>query len=585
MNNERLKPEDIEYVWTKYDPDHAQLTEYFILRYNVYREFDLDYYFKPEPTGWDRTKHTMFLLLVNKYTKKTVGGRRFIIREPGGENIVYIEANTRTRMKNMLPHLADTSQLHYVESGALCFHKSIRGVGADIEMYKQSFAWLQEIDADFVMSSPVPHNMPKIEKAALANGIKQIVWRDDLPSVEDGDGDPTMFMSFKTESELDLRASKQMKKTLLTAIFSHDFTEVSAEDFTNKFTEKTLTIGDLELVHSLINRSSYRGIDGVLKIGEGKNPIMLMTQLHGNEPAGLAAILYAIALFKAGLLEKPILAVLGNNLAAEQYFKKLDRKPQETRDVYRRGTGEDGFPLADMNRVPSNFRSESPKHSAAIKRWQELDHIADKSCGVIDIHSARGNMVCITDSSDDKMLKHSPIRNILVGLSEAIGSATETSTFKTILSEKENLQFLFGIEAGTHEDKNAFRISAEFIAALLYNLEATKLKPEQDDDGIFYNYKVGNKISFSDLEGSPKEDEEFSSVKQFEEMEAIQAEQILATGDKGTELRAKFAFSALFVTKSKDKFSDPAIGLYPTKDLSTKFCYPCEVSEMKIDFS
>ena len=207
MSTERLKVEDIEYVWREYSPESDLLKQYFTLRYNVYREFDLDYYFKPEPTGWDRTANSFFLLLVNKHNKQVVGGRRFIAHEPGADNLTYIEANTRTKMKDMLPHL-DTKQLRYVESGALCFAKVIRGIGADVPMYKMSFNKMREMEVDVMMSSPVPHNRPKVEAAAKANDIKQIVWRDDLPSIEDGDGDPTMFMSFQTQDELDLRVDK-----------------------------------------------------------------------------------------------------------------------------------------------------------------------------------------------------------------------------------------------------------------------------------------------------------------------------------------------------------------------------------------
>ena len=344
------------------------------------------------------------------------------------------------------------------------------------------------------------------------------------------------------------------------------------------------SLDDLKSIHKIVDSSNYKGVEAAMMIGQGDNPIMLMAQLHGNEPAGLAAISYVMELEKQGSLKRPILAVIGNNLAAKQYFESLDGTRQETRDIYRRGKDKDGKPLEDMNRVPDGFRCVDPTKSAATKRWQELDFLTNNVTGVIDIHSARGNMVCITDSSDDSMLKQSPIRNILVGLSEAIGSATETSTFKTVISQKDNLDFLFGIEAGTHEDENSYLISAQFIEALLYNLGASEVAPERKEDGVFYNYKVENKISFADLEGAPKPGEEFSTTKQFEEMEAIQKGQVVATGNQGTELKAKFDFSVLFITKSRDLFDDEAIGLYPTSDLNTKFCYPCEVEEIKLSF-
>lgn len=200
---EKLKLEDIDFQFIPYEPNHALLREYFQLRYEVYQSYNLTYYYKPESTRWDRKDYNMFLLLVDKNSGKVVGGRRFMIHEPNTKAMLYLEQNTHHNMDEMLTHL-DTDKLRYVESGALCFGPTIRGIGADKPMYNLSFNLMRDMNVDVMISSPVPTNRDKIERNAEENGIKQVVWRQDIVSIDDGDRDPTMFMSFKTEDELNL---------------------------------------------------------------------------------------------------------------------------------------------------------------------------------------------------------------------------------------------------------------------------------------------------------------------------------------------------------------------------------------------
>ena len=203
MSDKKLKLEDIEIVIRKYSDDSELLKQYFKLRYEVYHSYNLSYYYKPEATRWDRKDYNFFMLLLDKNTNKVMGGRRFMVHEPNTEDLLYLEINTHHTMQEALPHL-DTEQMRYVESGALCFDAPIRGIGAHIPMYKKSFDMMREMEVDFMISSPVPTNRQKIEESARENGIQQIVWRQDVISIEDGDNDPTMFMSFKTEDQLNL---------------------------------------------------------------------------------------------------------------------------------------------------------------------------------------------------------------------------------------------------------------------------------------------------------------------------------------------------------------------------------------------
>ena len=391
------------------------------------------------------------------------------------------------------------------------------------------------------------------------------------------------------------------KQELLNNILGNDFSNIeNGNELKEKFFAKNLTLSDLRKVHDFMSEQSEtidgREIPAATLLDASDEPyFILLSLLHGNEPAGLEGILYAFALESAGLLDKPILCVVGNNLASKQYFKVMETeadKPQQSRDYYRRGLDDNGEPLPDMNRFPANFRDVAPDTYHA-NRLQELDYIANYGQGVIDIHSARGNMVCITDSSDDSLLKHSSIKAILVGLTEAIGSATATATYKTVAGQKDNIKYQFGIEAGTHEDPNSYKIAGEWTCSMLYDLDITKVKPlASEDSGEFFEYRVKEKLNFSDLVASSEipEGEVFVTVKdgqeyQYDEMEEVQENQVVALSSPGgIELRAPYKFSGIFVTKSSKLFNDPAIGLYPvtTEELDTKFCYPCIVSKITL---
>jgi hypothetical protein len=103
----------------------------------------------------------------------------------------------------MLPHI-NTNNLLYAELGSLCFAEQIRGIGLLDEFYRESFKFLKDLDIDFIVSSPVKTNCKNLQNAALKNGIEQIVWRTDIRTIEDGDSDPTIFMSYKNANILPL---------------------------------------------------------------------------------------------------------------------------------------------------------------------------------------------------------------------------------------------------------------------------------------------------------------------------------------------------------------------------------------------
>ncbi|MDE3017122.1 MAG: hypothetical protein KGI29_09435 [Pseudomonadota bacterium] len=434
-------------------------------------------------------------------------------------------------------------------------------------------------------------------------------------------------------------------KTLLTNIFNHDFS--GGGDFTEQFFAHELTLADLRKACSVIC-GSYADIGGqaipaAIRIkGNGPGaPFAILAQLHGNEPAGLAGILLAMALSGAERLERDIIGIIGNPLAAAQYFDAWEKSPrlrQEKRDAYRCGLADDETLLPDMNRIPEDFLSR-PTGDPHIARAQELYHVGKHVMGIVDIHSARGNLVCVTDHKRAADLKCSPIRNILDGLAEAISAnaskAARVQTFKTILAPLPNIESHTGIEAGRHESTEAPRLASSFTLSLLHRLGIASAPPlEKKETGIFTRYCVQPRLTYADLkhndtlsandriylakacrkvENIPKNSDRVAVRKsngfyemqtileffvrpageleygicQYEEMEAIAKNQVVAVAvPSGTAFTAPFAFSGIFVSKSGTLYDkDPSVGPWPVAATAIdkiKFCYPCEVGEMKL---
>lgn len=438
---------------------------------------------------------------------------------------------------------------------------------------------------------------------------------------------------------------------LVEEIFQHDFTGCKNPlDFHRYFFDMALDLDDLSKVSEFIRSSSAtigdKTIPGALLVkgaAAREKPLCILAQLHGNEPAGLAGITLALALAQAGLLKGDVICVVGNTLAASQYFEALKAAPtarQETRDAYRCGLAADGSLLPDMNRIPVDFM-ERGADDFHIRRAQELYHIGQHICAILDIHSARGNMICITDHKHDSDLKFSPIRSVLTELADAISAhasgATAVKTLKTTLQPLPNIICQTGIEAGRHEEPYTFHIAASFALSLLYRLGFTEVIPlHAKDDGMFQRYAVKPRLTYGDLviDGtledndmvymvcpctSPdaipkhcdqivvrKKDGSYAlqtileyiinpsgtlvyAVYQYEEMVSIRKNQVVAVAlPSGALLKAPGDFAGIFFSKSAALYDkDPAVGPWPLPARAlktTKFCYPCAVSKMKIEF-
>lgn len=396
-------------------------------------------------------------------------------------------------------------------------------------------------------------------------------------------------------------------RDLLIDIFGHDFRDCTNDAFAKAFFDKPLSWAQLAKIHDYVLAQDSGGIPASVRIQSGvatdEKPFAILAMLHGNEPAGLGGIVMAMALAEMGALTRDVICALGNTLASSQYFEAYAKDPngrQESRDQYRCGVSEIGTLLPDMNRIPVDFLSRTPD-TAHILRAQQLHALALNVSGVSDLHSARGDMVCFTDFKHESDLRYSPLRRVLVGLSEAIGAyasaaAVSVQTFKTVLAPMQHIKSHTGIEAGRHEDPNAPMVAASFTLSLLYNLGITKVAPHYtDENGTFERFTVRPRITYADLVADKPigADEKIFMARetangivhsQYEEMEAVKKGQVMAVAEpSGTLLRAPFDFSGIFWSKAGALYDkDPSVGPWPftaDKLATTKICYPCDVSD------
>lgn len=308
---------------------------------------------------------------------------------------------------------------------------------------------------------------------------------------------------------------------LLKLFYDTDFSEYTGRPIfvlLDHFKSRRFSVDDLSRVFDFLQQQSVNVIDkkgkphsipAVFQVGKKNNnekPLMVMAGLHGNEVAGLASFLLLMALDQAGFLNKPVYAAAGSPYAISQYFsswKQDSTSPQYMRDSYRGGVNKNGGLLPDPNRVPADLMI-SKSNAEHIKRAKQLVYLAGNASGVIDLHTARGDMCCVTEYTDPKLLQYSPIRVFLTGLLEGIGNYNGSNiTLDEYLMRKYPDIPMIGIEAGTHEDPAAPLKASMFVFNMLPHFQCVlpeKLHDHLHDSGRFTEYKVRNRLSFANLE-------------------------------------------------------------------------------------
>ncbi len=108
----------------------------------------------------------------------------------------------------------------------------------------------------------------------------------------------------------------------LKKIYNHDFSKMSNPDvFCKIFFDKTLSLADLKIIHDYVQGNTINFAGKIIPAAiylKGTNsdnsqssanvsPFVILAQLHGNEPAGLAGIALAMALSDAGFLQNDVI--------------------------------------------------------------------------------------------------------------------------------------------------------------------------------------------------------------------------------------------------------------------------------------
>lgn len=290
-------------------------------------------------------------------------------------------------------------------------------------------------------------------------------------------------------------------------------TNPSLTDFQNK----KLTHQDIEKIwkNLTFSATTYKNsnnrescLSSCLSFGpESEKSSVILTMIHGNEAAGLAAIANCIFLEKSNLLKQKTYVILGNPIAALQYFshlKELPFMPTNTRDHFRSGVCVKSNILSDPNRV--NVKILEPDYIPPDRNQERMQEIlkflvAVKPNFLLDIHTQREGGAMITGCNDENLLKNSPISTICKGLLDSIGKHDSLVPFKLVaLKELPHLSYI-GIESGEHEKDESVEIAQKFSLTFLANIGACppELSENKKNKQRFTSVEVNSAIYFSDL--------------------------------------------------------------------------------------
>lgn len=276
---------------------------------------------------------------------------------------------------------------------------------------------------------------------------------------------------------------------------------------------KVPDLKNLKGVFETIKESEYDGVKGVMCFDSGvEGPTVGITICtHGNEPVGLATLWHFMSNELYNDMQKGrVFFVLNNLQATENYF---DATTEDEKYHAR-------FVDSNMNRLPESLEA-SLSNRYEILRAQELLPIwAEFNIG-LDLHSTSvpsEPMMLLRHGSGVELIKGFPIENVISGLSGVMQGNTAMDFYGT----KENHAHTVLIEAGSHEEEEAFRVGIACIDAALGNVGITS---NQVDDIIheYNHYKMCSSIMFPD--------ESYITSEIFPNFEFVSEGALLATGN------------------------------------------------------
>lgn len=208
---------NVHYHALRFDNNSPLLKEFFALRKEVYDREGMCYYPDGAPDDYDKsTDDNIFIVAIDKYTGKVIGGRRMLMHEPGTDTILHVEKNCvldpdkHKSVKQMLPHINDIKNKRYAELGSLFVDPKYRGNGTVNELYKLTALLMREQGIDFVISEVTPDNIRRFQNL-MSRYCKQVVCRVDLQAVGDNSFDSVWIVTSKSEKELPLLSKEMIK--------------------------------------------------------------------------------------------------------------------------------------------------------------------------------------------------------------------------------------------------------------------------------------------------------------------------------------------------------------------------------------
>lgn len=255
----------------------------------------------------------------------------------------------------------------------------------------------------------------------------------------------------------------------------------------------------------LLQKSSYKGVRGVLCIDSGKSgpTIGITVCTHGNEPVGLSVVNHLFSRMHIGkkLLYGKLLLVLNNMKAAEKSARFVD---------------------TDMNRLPPGVMRRKKRllyeHARAQKLypvWQEFD-IA------LDIHTTSQNappmIITVGGTRHSDLIKGFPIARILTDI-DRVQIGKPASAFYGRAQRCRTA----GIEAGQHTAAESRRVAIRCVEALLANSGVVQLGKRIALSNSFEEYRIFQSIVFPD--------DSYEMVKIFTNFKPVKAGRVLARGN------------------------------------------------------
>ena len=276
------------------------------------------------------------------------------------------------------------------------------------------------------------------------------------------------------------------------------------------------TIEQMQEVFETIAASTYRGVQGVLKIDssstDGGPTIGITTCTHGNEIAGLAPFVpYLKADRLAQLLRHGSVIVSVNNLeAARRFFAaKSEQERHQLRSLD-----------CNMNRLPEDVLQRSGDTRYEIQRVLELASVFGEFDAALDIHSTiiPSKPMIVEIKGGLPLLAGAPIDTVLTNMVSVQRGIPVSALYG---GNRQNVPVI-GIEAGHQGQDRTLVDSTRIFQAFLQNINAipgspTMSTPKRD------LYHLANSIFFPNAS--------YRFVRAFRTFESIQCGETLAAGD------------------------------------------------------